>query len=97
MKTYLITGGAVFIGATLSDTILKNGDKVIALDNFNDFYDYRIKIRHVLEVAVKSAEIISGKTKEENIEKLVGYEPKNNFKQEIEKFVQWYFEKGEKI
>ncbi|MGL6119657.1 MAG: GDP-mannose 4,6-dehydratase [Fusobacteriaceae bacterium] len=70
MKTYLITGGAGFIGTTLSDTILKNGDKVIALDNFNDFYDYRIKMRHVLEVAGKSSEIISGKTKEENIEKL---------------------------
>lgn len=35
----LVTGAAGFIGSTLSDVLLKRGDEVIGLDNFNDYYD----------------------------------------------------------
>jgi len=43
MKRILITGAAGFIGSHLADRLLERGDKIIALDNFNDYYDPAIK------------------------------------------------------
>ena len=42
-KTYLITGGAGFIGFHLSKRLLGLGAKVIGLDNMNDYYDISLK------------------------------------------------------
>lgn len=39
----LITGGAGFIGSNLSERFLAQGDSVSVIDNFNDFYDPRVK------------------------------------------------------
>ena len=47
MKTYLITGGAGFIGSTLADKLLEKNFKVIVVDNFNDFYNPQIKENNV--------------------------------------------------
>jgi len=47
MKTYLITGGAGFIGSTLADFLLAKNNKVIVVDNFCDFYDPKIKEKNV--------------------------------------------------
>ena len=41
--TYLITGGAGFIGSHVAEELLKRGERVIAIDNFNDYYDPAIK------------------------------------------------------
>ena len=42
-KTYLITGGAGFIGAYLSKRLLDQGFHVIGIDNINDYYDVNLK------------------------------------------------------
>jgi UDP-glucuronate 4-epimerase len=39
----LITGGAGFIGSHLADRRLARGDRVVVLDDFNDFYDPALK------------------------------------------------------
>ena len=42
-KTYLITGGAGFIGYFLSKRLLEQNARVIGLDNLTDYYDVRLK------------------------------------------------------
>lgn len=50
MKTYFITGGAGFIGSTLAERLLKEGNSVVVIDNFNDYYDVGLKERNVYEL-----------------------------------------------
>lgn len=44
---YLVTGGAGFIGSHVIDRLLARGDKVLCLDNFNDYYDPDVKFRNI--------------------------------------------------
>lgn len=39
----LVTGGAGFIGSHLCEKLLEVGERVICLDNFNDYYDPKLK------------------------------------------------------
>lgn len=39
----LITGGAGFIGSNLAKKLMDRGDKVVMIDNFNDYYDVQLK------------------------------------------------------
>lgn len=50
MKTYFITGAAGFIGSSLAEKLLKEGYKVIGIDNFCDFYNPTIKENNVKEL-----------------------------------------------
>ena len=47
MKTYFITGGAGFIGSTLTEKLLNDGNKVVIIDNFCDYYDPQLKEKNV--------------------------------------------------
>ncbi|MGH7454480.1 MAG: NAD-dependent epimerase/dehydratase family protein, partial [bacterium] len=44
---YLVTGGAGFIGSHLCERLLAQGHTLVAVDNFNDYYDPRLKRRNV--------------------------------------------------
>lgn len=43
----LVTGGAGFIGSQLCERLIDRGDNIVCIDNFNDFYDPRIKRKNV--------------------------------------------------
>jgi len=44
MSTVLVTGAAGFIGFHLSKRLLARGDRVVGLDNLNDYYDVNLKL-----------------------------------------------------
>lgn len=67
---YLVTGGSGFIGSHLVEHLIKNGHSVINIDNFDDFYDYKIKIRNTLESVGKTLEF-SFHGKQHDIQKLI--------------------------
>lgn len=54
----LITGAAGFIGSHLCERLLDRGDTVIALDNFNDYYDSARKRENVHQLSNHSCCIL---------------------------------------
>lgn len=46
----LITGGAGFIGSHFTQRMLDDGNEVIGFDNFNDYYDPRIKRKNIEQI-----------------------------------------------
>lgn len=42
-ETILVTGGAGFIGSATTKALMDRGDKVVIIDNFNDYYDPNVK------------------------------------------------------
>ena len=52
MKTILITGTSGFIGANLAKRILvtETDNKIIGIDNMNDYYDVHIKEARLKEL-----------------------------------------------
>ena len=42
-KNILVTGAAGFIGFHLCKKLIKNGIKIIGIDNINDYYDIELK------------------------------------------------------
>jgi UDP-glucuronate 4-epimerase len=49
-KTLLVTGAAGFIGSHTTCTLLARGDRVIGLDNLNDYYDPQRKRANLAEI-----------------------------------------------
>lgn len=49
-RTVLLTGAAGFIGSHTAVALLRRGDRVVGLDNFNDYYDPARKRENVREI-----------------------------------------------
>src|SRR5262245_13161609 len=49
-KTILVTGAAGFIGSHVVDALVRRGDRVVGVDNFDDYYDPERKRRNVAEI-----------------------------------------------
>ena len=57
--TYLITGAAGFIGSHVARKLLSRGERVLALDNFDDYYDPAIKRRRIARSRFVSLRVFS--------------------------------------
>lgn len=47
MQTILVTGCAGFIGSHVCESLLHSGYKVIGIDNFDDFYEKKVKVKNL--------------------------------------------------
>ena len=47
MTTSIVTGAAGFIGSHLAEALLKRGEQVIGIDEFNDYYDPILKRQNI--------------------------------------------------
>lgn len=54
MSTYFITGVAGFIGSSLATKLLEEGNQVVGIDNFCDFYNPQIKENNIKELVQNS-------------------------------------------
>ena len=50
--TYLLTGGAGFIGSHLLYRLLEENVRVAVIDNFNDFYNYTAKVKNISDTVI---------------------------------------------
>ena len=61
----LVTGGAGFIGSHVCGALLARGDQVTLLDNFNDFYDPKLKRENLDHL--QAARIVTGDIRDQGL------------------------------
>ncbi len=53
-RPFLVTGAAGFIGAALTQRLLSNGERVIGIDNLNNYYDPSLKKARINQIEAHS-------------------------------------------
>jgi len=93
MQKILVTGSAGFIGFHLTNQLLSEGNKVIGIDNINDYYDVNLKYNRLKEAGINKNEIeynksvLSSKSSDYHFIQLNLEDQENIYKLfEIEKF-----------
>jgi len=68
MSNIFLTGGAGFIGSSLADSLLEQGNKIVCLDNFDNYYDREIKLRNI-QKALKNPNflLVEGDIRDRNL------------------------------
>ena len=59
-STWLITGGAGFIGSALASHLIEMNINVVIIDNFNDYYDPKIKYNRAKKLEQAGCNIVEG-------------------------------------
>src|SRR5665647_1468271 len=54
----LVTGTAGFIGFHLAKALLERGNKVVGIDNINDYYDVELKYARLAETGILRDDIV---------------------------------------
>ncbi len=82
MSATLVTGGAGFIGSHVTEALLVRGERVVALDNFDPFYDRAVKERNLqgalgheqyrfIEGDIRDADLVSDLLQSERVTQIV--------------------------
>lgn len=88
----LLTGAAGFIGSNLADRLIANGENVVGIDNFDDFYDPNIKRRNVSEQKkeipfyegdINNTELIDSIIKKESVNKIINIAARAGVRQSL--------------
>jgi UDP-glucuronate 4-epimerase len=58
--SYLITGGAGFVGSHVAQKLLARGERVVVLDNFNDYYDPALKHANIARIQHANLVVVNG-------------------------------------
>ena len=53
-RPILVTGAAGFIGSALCERLLQRGDRVIGIDNLNDYYDPALKQARLARIETRA-------------------------------------------
>ncbi len=82
MSTVLVTGGAGFIGSHIAEALSARGDRVVVIDNLNNFYDPEIKRRNLsvlaehpdftlIEGDIRDREVVAGAYRDHRVDAVI--------------------------
>lgn len=101
IKNYLVTGGAGFIGSHLVDSLLSEGNNVITIDNFDEFYGKEIKLKNVssaltfdtfqlIEGDIRNKDLLDDLFSNNHIDVVIHLAAKAGVRPSIENTVEYY-------
>lgn len=101
IKNYLVTGGAGFIGSHLVDSLLSEGNNVITIDNFDEFYSKEVKLKNIasaltfdtfqlIEADIRDKDVLDELFSNNHIDVVIHLAAKAGVRPSIENTVEYY-------